>query len=49
MISSLLKQTKNNSEIARYLNENGFLTSKGKLFTSTQVIRLINRYNLTEK
>lgn len=49
MILSLLNQTNNNSEIARYLNENGFLTSKGKLFTSTQVIRLINRYNLKEK
>lgn len=32
---------KNKSEMARQLNENGFVTSKGKAFTSTQVSRLM--------
>lgn len=45
MISLLLKDN-NYSQIARILNENNFATSKGKKFTATQVIRLIQRYNL---
>lgn len=46
MIESLLKITNNKSEIARKLNENGFLTSNGNNFTATQVIRIIKRYNI---
>ena len=46
MIQSLLASTNNNSEIARKLNENGFRTSKGMLFTSKQVNRIIERYGL---
>ena len=47
MISSLLSRTNNYSEIARYLNANGFSTSRGNKFSATQVIRLINRYKIT--
>ena len=46
MIHSLLASTNNNSEIARILNDNGFRTSKGMLFTSKQVYRIIERYGL---
>jgi DNA invertase Pin-like site-specific DNA recombinase len=46
MIKSLLASTINNSEIARILNQNGFRTSKGMLFTSKQVYRIIERYGL---
>lgn len=46
MIQSLLKETNNMSEIARMLNNNGFRTSKGKLFQSISVIRIVKRYNL---
>ena len=46
MIQSLLASTSNLSEIARKLNENGFRTSKESLFSSTQVKRIIDRYNL---
>lgn len=46
MIESLLASTKNCSEIARILNNNGFRTSKDMLFSSKQVKRIIDRYNL---
>jgi hypothetical protein len=46
MIESLLASTKNCSEIARILNNNGFRTSKDLLFSSKQVKRIIDRYNL---
>lgn len=46
MIETLLASTKNCSEIARKLNSNGFRTSKEMLFTSKQVKRIIDRYNL---
>ena len=42
----LLASTKNCSEIARILNNNGFRTSKDMLFSSKQVKRIIERYNL---
>jgi len=45
-IQSLLISTKNYSEIARKLNENGFKTRKNKEFCCTTVKRLIKRYNL---
>ena len=46
VIEALIKTTNNKAEIARKLNENGFTTSKGGKFTSIQVIRLIQRYNI---
>lgn len=46
MIEALLKITSNKAEIARKLNENGFVTSKGSKFNPIQVIRIIKRYNL---
>ena len=42
-IISLIYQDKNFSEIATELNNNGFKTSRGKEFTSTQVKRLYER------
>ena len=39
--SLVLTGIKNKSEIARQLTENGFMTAKGKTFTSTQVSRLM--------
>lgn len=41
MIKVLMSTTSNMSQIARYLNDNGFATSQGKSFTATQVKRLI--------
>ena len=46
MIEALLKTTSNKAEIARKLNENGFVTSKGSKFNTIQVFRIIKRYNL---
>lgn len=45
-VQSLLISTKNYSEIARKLNENGFKTRGNKEFYATTVKRLIKRYNL---
>lgn len=45
MINALLSRTSNISEIARELNQNGFVTSKGCKFNAMQVKRLIERYN----
>ena len=47
MIEILLKNTSNCSKIARTLNENGFVTSRGKQFDSKSVKLIIARYNLT--
>ncbi|MEQ3236189.1 recombinase family protein [Bacteroides cellulosilyticus] len=46
VIEEMIKTTKNKSEIARRLNENGFKTSNGCEFTPMQVKRLIQRYGL---
>lgn len=46
IIKSMLVNTNNYSEIARYLNENNYKTSKNKSFCSTTIRRLIKRYNL---
>ncbi|KAA6351445.1 DNA-invertase hin [termite gut metagenome] len=46
MIQKLLQERKTQTQIARYLNDNGFQTSKSKAFTSKAVARLIERYNL---
>ena len=46
LVEAMLKTTNNMSEIARNLNDNGFLTSKGCKFSAIQVIRLINRYKI---
>ena len=43
VIKELLKSTNNLSEIARYLNNNGFKTSRGLLFKTQQVKNLIAR------
>lgn len=43
VIKELLNKTNNLSEIARFLNENGFVTAKGCKFGAEQVKRLINR------
>lgn len=46
MIAALIKSTKNKSEIARQLNENGFRTAKDKLFNAKAIDRIIKRYSL---
>lgn len=43
VIKQMLSKTNNISDIARYLNENGFVTSRGNKFSCVQVKRLINR------
>ncbi len=43
VIKELLKTTNNYSEIARYLNANGFTTSRGLIFKAQQVKNLIAR------
>lgn len=45
VVEAMLKTTNNKSHISRVLNENGFKTSKGKLFSCVQVERLIKRYS----
>jgi DNA invertase Pin-like site-specific DNA recombinase len=45
-IKELLRETTNLSEIARILNDNGFVTSHGKSFVANQVKRLIKAHNL---
>lgn len=47
MIKSLLISTTNCSKIARMLNENKFVTSRGKQFDCKAVKLIIERYNLT--
>lgn len=46
ILRSLVKNTSNMSEIARTLNKEGFLTSRGGHFSSKQVSLLIDRYHL---
>ena len=46
ILRSLVKNTSNMSEIARTLNKEGFLASRGGHFTSKQVSLLVNRYHL---
>lgn len=43
VIKELLKTTNNYSEIARYLNNNGFTTARGMVFKAQQVKNLIAR------
>lgn len=43
MIKSLLASTRNLTLIAKELNDNGFVTSRGKLFRPVQVLRIINK------
>ena len=49
LIKNLIKNTSNLSEIARQLNNEGFLTSRGGKFSAKQVSILINRYQLNNK
>lgn len=46
MLKVLVEQELSLSEMARRLNEEGFVTSQGKKFTAWQVSVLIKRYNL---
>lgn len=46
LIEVLLKEESSMTSIANILNDNGFKTAKGCLFTPVQVIRIIKRYNL---
>ena len=49
LIKNLINNTSNLSEIARQLNSEGFLTSRGGNFSAKQVSILINRYQLKDK
>jgi DNA invertase Pin-like site-specific DNA recombinase len=49
LIKNLINNTSNLSEIARQLNSEGFLTSRGGNFSAKQVSILINRYQLKNK
>lgn len=49
LIKNLINTTSNLSEIARQLNSEGFLTSRGGNFSAKQVSILINRYQLKNK
>jgi hypothetical protein len=42
----LVKTTSNLSEMARQLNDEGFVTSRGCKFTSKQVSLLLKKHNL---
>jgi DNA invertase Pin-like site-specific DNA recombinase len=46
MLKVLVEQDLSLSEMARRLNEEGFVTSQGKKFTAWQVSVLLKRYNL---
>lgn len=46
ILRSLVNETTNLSEMARVLNKEGFLTSKGGRFSAKQVSLLINRYQI---
>jgi len=46
MLKILVHQTDNLSEIARILNDEGFVTSRGHSFTAQQVKVLIKRYSI---
>lgn len=47
ILRSLVNRTTNLSEMARLLNDEGFLTSRGGRFCSKQVSILLNRYQIT--
>ena len=49
LIKNLINNTSNLSEMARQLNSEGFLTSRGGNFSAKQVSILINRYQLKIK
>ncbi len=46
MLKVMATQDLSLSEMARRLNEEGFVTSQGKQFTAWQVSVLLKRYNL---
>ncbi len=46
MLKILVRETNNLSEMARTLNNEGFVTSRGGKFSAKQVSILINRYQL---
>ena len=46
ILRSLVNETTNLSEMARVLNKEGFLTSKGGRFSAKQISLLINRYQI---
>lgn len=46
MLKILVSKTTNLSEMARVLNNEGFLTSRGKQFTAQQVKILLKRHNI---
>ena len=46
LIKNLVKTTSNLSEMARQLNDEGFVTSRGCKFTSKQVSLLLKKHNL---
>lgn len=47
ILRSLANKTTNYSEIARVLNDEGFLTSRGGRFSAKQVSILLNRYQIS--
>ena len=49
LIKNLINNTSNLSEMARQLNSEGFLTSRGGNFSAKQVSILIHRYQLKNK
>ena len=49
LIKNLINNTSSLSEMARQLNSEGFLTSRGGSFSAKQVSILINRYQLKNK
>ena len=46
LLKNLVKTTSNLSEMARQLNDEGFVTSRGCKFTSKQVSLLLKKHNL---
>ena len=46
ILRSLINKTTNYSEMARVLNDEGFLTSRGGRFSAKQVSILLNRYQI---
>ena len=47
ILRSLVNKTTNYSEMARVLNDEGFLTSRGGRFSAKQVSILLNRYQIS--
>ena len=47
ILRGLVNKTSNMSEMARILNAEGFLTSRGGSFSTKQVSLLLQRYNIT--